>query len=178
MTPPWELWKWFYIKKLRAIVRVPRFVEIQMLLYDYFLPLRPNLLYFIRLCFVHRVHTEWQWPLSGVHPISMEKLAQPGEGGVCTSTPFHCIYHHVESCGVCSAQRPDTLPLFLLYPYMYSVVSSAALQISLCQRMKGLNPRLLQRCTDNTWLYHTLSTASQVLMSYIYLSCRTNNYLP
>ena len=33
----------------------------------------------------HRVpvhtHTEWQWPLSGVHSIMMEKLAQAGEGG-------------------------------------------------------------------------------------------------
>ncbi len=28
----------------------------------------------------HRVHTEWQLPLSGVHSIMMEKLAQPGEG--------------------------------------------------------------------------------------------------
>jgi hypothetical protein len=26
----------------------------------------------------HRVHTEWQWPLSGVHSTMMEKLAQPG----------------------------------------------------------------------------------------------------
>jgi hypothetical protein len=26
----------------------------------------------------HRVHTEWQLPLSGVHSIMMEKLAQPG----------------------------------------------------------------------------------------------------
>ncbi len=27
------------------------------------------------------VYTEWQWPLSGVHSIMMEKFAQPGEGG-------------------------------------------------------------------------------------------------
>ncbi len=26
--------------------------------------------------------TEWQWPLSGVHSIMMEKSAQPGEGGM------------------------------------------------------------------------------------------------
>ncbi len=25
----------------------------------------------------HRVHTEWQWPLSGVYSIMMKKLAQP-----------------------------------------------------------------------------------------------------
>ncbi len=30
---------------------------------------------------IRRVHTEWQRPLSGVHSITMEKLAQAGEGG-------------------------------------------------------------------------------------------------
>jgi hypothetical protein len=29
----------------------------------------------------HRVHTDWQWPISGVHSILMEKSALPGEGG-------------------------------------------------------------------------------------------------
>jgi hypothetical protein len=42
-----------------------------------------------------RVHTEWQRPLSGIHYIMMEKLAQAGEGGKCTPIPFHYIYHHV-----------------------------------------------------------------------------------
>ncbi len=108
---------------------------------------------------IHRVHTEWQWSLSGVHPIMMEKLAKPGEGGRCTPTPFHCIYHHVESCGVCFSWEgrytPSISALSLYVPY--SVVSSAALQISLCQRMKGLNPDL---CNDAlTWLiYNILST--------------------
>ncbi len=47
----------------------------------------------------HRVYTEWQWPLSGVHSIMMEKLGQPGEGGGggCTPIPFSYIYHHVQS---------------------------------------------------------------------------------
>ncbi len=40
-------------------------------------------------------HTEWQRPLSYVHFIMMEKLAQAGEGGRCKPTPFHYIYHHV-----------------------------------------------------------------------------------
>jgi hypothetical protein len=57
----------------------------------------------------------------------MENLAQPGEGGGgggwCTPTPFHYIYHRVQSCGVRSAvERADTLPLFQFYSYMYSVV--------------------------------------------------------
>jgi hypothetical protein len=35
----------------------------------------------------HRVHTEWQSPISGVHSIMMEKSALAGEGGGCTPTP-------------------------------------------------------------------------------------------
>ncbi len=68
--------------------------------------------------------TEWQRPLSGVHSIMTEKFAQAGEGGGCTpATPFHYIYHHEQSFGVCSNwESRYTLPLFLLYPYMYSVV--------------------------------------------------------
>jgi hypothetical protein len=42
----------------------------------------------------HRVHTECQRPLSGESAIMMEKLAQAGEGGGCTPTPCHYIYHH------------------------------------------------------------------------------------
>jgi hypothetical protein len=48
----------------------------------------------------HRVQTEWQRPLSGVHSIMNEKLAQAGKGGGCTPTPFHSIYHHGQSCRV------------------------------------------------------------------------------
>ncbi len=39
----------------------------------------------------HRVHTERQRPLSGVHSIMMEKLAQVGGVGGCKPTPFHSI---------------------------------------------------------------------------------------
>jgi hypothetical protein len=40
--------------------------------------------------------------------------------------PFHYIYHHVQSCGVpyAPSERADTLPLFLLYSYMHSVVQT------------------------------------------------------
>jgi hypothetical protein len=42
--------------------------------------------------FQHRVHTEWRLPISGVHPIMMEKSALAGEGGGgCTPTPFQPI---------------------------------------------------------------------------------------
>jgi hypothetical protein len=46
----------------------------------------------------HRAHTEWQRPLSDVHSIMMEKLAQACEGGGCTPTPFHYSYQLVQSC--------------------------------------------------------------------------------
>jgi hypothetical protein len=36
----------------------------------------------------HRVQTELQRPLSGVHSIMMEKLAQAGEGGGARPPPF------------------------------------------------------------------------------------------
>jgi hypothetical protein len=41
-----------------------------------------------------------------------EKLAQAGEGGGCTPTPFHYIYHHVYKVVVyVPAEKADTLPL-------------------------------------------------------------------
>jgi hypothetical protein len=72
----------------------------------------------------YRVHTEWQWPLFDVHFIMMAKSAQPGGGEGCTPSPFHSIYHHEQGCVCAPAERADVLPLFLLYPYMYSVVAA------------------------------------------------------
>jgi hypothetical protein len=68
-------------------------------------------------------YTEWQWPLSGVHSIMMEKLAQAYEAGGCTPSPCHYIYHQVQSCGVpyAPAEKAGTLLLFLLYPSIYLV---------------------------------------------------------
>jgi hypothetical protein len=57
--------------------------------------------------------------LSGVHSIMKEKLAQLVRVG--GARPPR--YHHLQSCSVpyASAERADTLPLFHLYSYMYSV---------------------------------------------------------
>jgi hypothetical protein len=56
-------------------------------------------------------------PLFGVHSM-MEKLAQAVEGGVCTSTPYHHIYHHVQSCSVSGegiyTPYISSLPLYVL----------------------------------------------------------------
>ncbi len=55
----------------------------------------------------------------------MDKLAQHGENGMCTPIPFHYISSTI-TCKVVvytPPERADTvpLPLFILYPYMYSV---------------------------------------------------------
>ncbi len=68
-------------------------------------------------------YTEWQRPLSGVHFIMMEKVAQAGrEGGGCTPPPFTISTITYRVVVYAPAERADTLPLFLLYLYMYSVV--------------------------------------------------------
>jgi hypothetical protein len=55
--------------------------------------MQPRMVLFSSVLYAHNVlvettgvHTEWQWPLSGVHSNMMEKSAQPGEGGECTPT--------------------------------------------------------------------------------------------
>jgi hypothetical protein len=60
-----------------------------------------------------------QLPLSGVCYITMKKLAQPDEGGV-HAHPLSTITYKVVVYA--PAERADTLPLFIFYPYMYSVV--------------------------------------------------------
>ena len=75
-----------------------------------------------------------------LHSIMMVKSAQTGEGGGCTPSPFHSISHHHErSCGVHSIAetRADTLPIFLLCPYKYSVKSTFPPPASLSNRWPG-----------------------------------------
>ncbi len=59
---------------------------------------------------LHRVHTEWQPPLSGEHSIMMEKWAQAGEGGRCTPTHFHYSFHHVRA----DIHSPCFIPIYVL----------------------------------------------------------------
>ncbi len=69
-------------------------------------------------CLAHRVHTEWQWPLSGDHSIMMVKSAQPGEGEGCTPSLFHCVYHREQNSGASCERRYtppiSSLPLYVL----------------------------------------------------------------
>ncbi len=67
----------------------------------------------------HSIHREeWQWPLFGVHSTMIEKSAQPGKGGGARPSHFttSSITYKVVACA--SAERADTLPLLLLYPYV------------------------------------------------------------
>jgi hypothetical protein len=67
---------------------------------------------------VHRVATATFWRTFH-HD---KKIGPAGEGGGCTPTPSY-IYHHVQSCGVRTMRVQNILPLFLLDPSMYSVIS-------------------------------------------------------
>ncbi len=70
----------------------------------------------------HSAHTERQLPLSGVHSIMMEKLAQSGEGEGARPPPSTISTITYKVVVYVPAERADILPLFLLYPYRYSVV--------------------------------------------------------
>jgi hypothetical protein len=58
---------------------------------------------------------------SSVHSIMMEKLSQPGEDEGARPPPFTLSTITDKVVVYVPAERADTLPLFLLYPYMYSV---------------------------------------------------------
>jgi hypothetical protein len=66
---------------------------------------------------LRRVHTEWQWRVSGVRSIMMVKSAQPGEGGRCPSSSFHSI-NPSRAKLLCMLQLRGQIHshLFLLYP--------------------------------------------------------------
>jgi hypothetical protein len=67
----------------------------------------------------YREHTEWQRPLSGIHSLMTEKLAQAGEGEGCTPTSVHYTLFTItyKVAMYATAGRADILPLFHIYPY-------------------------------------------------------------
>jgi hypothetical protein len=68
-----------------------------------------------RYCRFHRVHTEWQRPLSGIHWWKNFPRLATGGGG-CTPTPFHYIYYHVQSCSVRSCSDHLVWSAFVPFP--------------------------------------------------------------
>jgi hypothetical protein len=85
-----------------------------------------------RCGFGHRVHTEWQRPLSGVHSIMMEKLSQAGEGGGggARPPPFTIFTITNKIAVYAPAERADTLHLFHLYLYSESTIGRCTLGCS------------------------------------------------
>ncbi len=78
-----------------------------------------------RIRVTHRVHTEWQWPLSGAqYHIPSRWKNQPSlvEVGGCTHTPVTLSTITSKVLVYALAERADKLSLFLLYPYMYYVM--------------------------------------------------------
>jgi hypothetical protein len=62
------------------------------------------------------------WPLSGGYSIIVVKSAHPGEdGGGGSRLPPSALSTNTSKVVYAPAERADTLPLFLLYPCMYSV---------------------------------------------------------
>ncbi len=69
-------------------------------------------------------YTDWQWPLSGVQSIMIEKSAHSGEGGDARPPPFtpYLLYHHEQSCGVRSSWEGRYTPL-ISHPPLYVICS-------------------------------------------------------
>jgi hypothetical protein len=59
---------------------------------------------------------------TGVHSIMMDKSALSSEGGVARPLPFTLVTITYKVAMYAPAERADTLTLFHLYNYMYSVV--------------------------------------------------------
>ena len=67
-----------------------------------------------------RVHTEWRLPISGGHPIMMEKSAL-AEGWGCTPIPSHCVYHRNTKLQCTLLLRGQILyPIFTLWSHLLS----------------------------------------------------------
>ncbi len=83
--------------------------------------------------FHHRVHTEWRLPISGVHPIMMEKSALVGAGWGEHSHPLSACYHHIQSCSVRSWLREQIHSLYfistLLCGFRYKCLSCCHSQL-------------------------------------------------
>jgi hypothetical protein len=101
---------------------------------------------------LQRVHTEWQWTLSGVHTLMIVKSVQLGEGGGgCTPSPFHSIYRHEQSYGVRSSSEGGYTPHISPLP-LYVLCGVLFLQ-EVKQKAKTIRPRYSQNisiCTECT----------------------------
>jgi hypothetical protein len=106
-------------------------------------------------------YTEWQRPLSGVHSIMMEKLAQAGEAGRCMPILLHSVSHHVQSCGVLSSWEGryppiSTLPLCGVGACMMDIHVHAGLILQEFWHISKLTMTVLFSGFENFWCFHFL----------------------
>ncbi len=83
-------------------------------------------------CFYpHRVHTERQLPISGVHSIMMEKSAPASEGGKCTARPppFTLLPSRTKLQCTLQLSGQRYTPTISSLPYMNSVVILTSLHV-------------------------------------------------
>jgi hypothetical protein len=78
-------------------------------------------------------YTEWQWPLSGVCTFHYDgKISPVWLGWGMHLIPLCTLPTTMSKVLVYApAETADTLPLFLLYPYMYSVAESIPYRLKL-----------------------------------------------
>jgi hypothetical protein len=83
----------------------------------------------------------------------MEKLAQAGEGGVCTPSPSFTIFIITYKVAVYApAECAVTLPLFHLYPYLYSVAPPPPPPFYSWAQVQWLDDDISIR--SPSWLFH------------------------
>ncbi len=123
----------------------------------------------------HRVNTQRQLPLSGIHSIMMDKLAQPGVSRGCTARPPSFTIStitYVQVLVYAIAERADTLPLFILYLYMYSVADTLPLFLLYPYMYSVGNPHIIRPPPAPSVLYRKYVVPLRS-SPYIYLlSCK------
>jgi hypothetical protein len=111
------------MKKFKILSCCPRKEAMSRKTISRYCPFKPASSHFLGP--THRVHSEGQRPLSDVHSIMMVKSVQSNEGmGGARPPPFHTITSKVVMYTL--QLREQTLPLFLLYPFICTLSSNCS----------------------------------------------------
>ncbi len=95
--------------------------------------LRKTGIHYSAQCPDHRVHTEWQLPLSSIHSIMMEKFAQPGEGGDVRRAPFTISTITYKVVVYAPAERAGTLRSHYFYSTpICTLLTKLVIRVSKC----------------------------------------------
>ncbi len=91
---------------------------------------------------LHRGHRVAMATFHGVHSIIVENSAQPVEGGGARLPPFTLSTITYKAEVYASANRAETFPLFLLYPYMHCKETILQIQNKYYQKRNCAAPAL------------------------------------